>query len=201
GPGVATLGSPGTADAALTVGAVDRDESLAEFSSRGPRPGDLAVKPDLTAPGVGIVAARAAGTSMGQVVDEWYTAADGTSMAAPHVAGAAALLAAQHPDWDGDQLKDALISTAATHPELTPYEQGGGRVDVARAVTQEVTATGSVHLGTFHDEDTEAQTHQVSYRNTGDQEVTLDLELAVTDRAGSAPVQGGLTLSPETVTI
>src|SRR5699024_1985005 len=61
GPGVATLGSPGTADAALTVGAVDRDESLAEFSSRGPRPGDLAVKPDLTAPGVGIVAARAAG--------------------------------------------------------------------------------------------------------------------------------------------
>ncbi|GAB3877487.1 hypothetical protein GCM10029964_026670 [Kibdelosporangium lantanae] len=55
-----TVGSPGSADAALTVGAVDRQDNLAPFSSRGPRTGDGAIKPDITAPGVGIVAAKAA---------------------------------------------------------------------------------------------------------------------------------------------
>src|SRR4051812_1873297 len=55
GPDTGTVGSPGSADAALTVGAVDRDGNLAGFSSRGPRVGDEAVKPDLTGPGVGIV--------------------------------------------------------------------------------------------------------------------------------------------------
>lgn len=54
-----TVLSPGTADAALTVGAAQRDDSLATFSSRGPRVADGAVKPDLTAPGVDIVAAKA----------------------------------------------------------------------------------------------------------------------------------------------
>ncbi|MFF4291913.1 S8 family serine peptidase, partial [Streptomyces sp. NPDC001633] len=90
--GDSTIGSPGAADAALTVGAVDRDDSLASFSSRGPRLGDKAVKPDVTAPGVGIVAARASGTTMGDPVDANYTAASGTSMATPHVAGAVALI-------------------------------------------------------------------------------------------------------------
>lgn len=201
GPGASTIGSPGSADAALTVGAVDRDESLAEFSSRGPRLNDLAVKPDLTAPGVGIVAARASGTAMGNPVDDLYTAANGTSMAAPHVAGAAALLAAQHPDWDGEQLKDALTSTALTNPDLTTYEQGGGRVDLSRAVTQELTATGSLHLGTYEDDATEAETFEVTYTNTGAEELTLDLAVDLSDRGGDAPGDGGVTLSDDTVTV
>nr|WP_168516349.1 S8 family serine peptidase [Streptomyces sp. S1D4-11]QIZ01111.1 S8 family serine peptidase [Streptomyces sp. S1D4-11] len=56
--GPQTVGSPGVADAALTAGAVDRNDRLAAFSSRGPRHGDRVVKPDVTAPGVGIVEAR-----------------------------------------------------------------------------------------------------------------------------------------------
>ena len=92
-----TVGSPGAAASALTVGAVDRDDNLAEFSSRGPRLGDNGLKPEITAPGVGIVAARAAGTTMGTPVDDAYTTASGTSMATPHVAGAAAILAQEHP--------------------------------------------------------------------------------------------------------
>jgi len=148
-----TVGSPGLAPAALTVGAVDRDETLAEFSSRGPTAGDLGLKPEITAPGVGIVAARATGTTMGSPVDALYTAASGTSMATPHVAGAAALLAQQNPDWSGRRLKDALISTAEPNPELGVYAQGGGRVDVARAVNQTVTASGIADFATVVDGD------------------------------------------------
>ena len=62
--------------------------------------GDVAIKPDITAPGVDIAAARASGTSMGTPVDALYTRVSGTSMAAPHVAGAAALLAAAAPGLD-----------------------------------------------------------------------------------------------------
>ncbi len=87
-----TVSSPGSADAALTVGAVDRSDALADFSSEGPRIGDGAVKPDITAPGVDIVAARATGTAMGSTVDDFYTAESGTSArpapaAPPHPPG------------------------------------------------------------------------------------------------------------------
>lgn len=77
---------PGAADAALTVGAVDKSDALADFSSRGPRLGDMAIKPEITAPGVDIVAARAAGTNLGTPVGTDYTTLNGTSMATPHVA-------------------------------------------------------------------------------------------------------------------
>ena len=199
GPGGSTVGTPGAADRALTVGAVDRDESLAEFSSRGPRLGDLAIKPDITAPGVDIAAARASGTSMGTPVDALYTRASGTSMAAPHVAGAAALLAAQHPTWTGDQLKDGLVSTARPG-DLTEVEQGGGRVDVTRAVTQGVYGTGTVYLGSLTP-GSPAVTEQITWTNTTDQDVELDLELDVTKLSGDAPAPGALTLGADSVTV
>ncbi|WP_347403581.1 S8 family serine peptidase [Solwaraspora sp. WMMD406] len=109
-----TIGSPGSADAALTVGAVDRDDSLADFSSRGPRVGDDAVKPDITAPGVDIVAARAQGTTLDIPIDEHYVSAPGTSMSAPHVTGAVALLAQQQPGWTAQQFKSTLRSCFST---------------------------------------------------------------------------------------
>ncbi|GAA2142071.1 S8 family serine peptidase [Streptomyces synnematoformans] len=182
GPRSATVGSPGAADAALTVGAVDRDDALADFSSRGPRVGDLAVKPDITAPGVDIVAARAAGTSMGTPVDDLYTAASGTSMAAPHVAGAAALIAQRHPDWTARQLKDALVSTAQRHDSRTVYQQGGGRVDAARADAQQVYATGTLGFGGV-DEGGEPVRREITYTNASDAPVTLQLDVSL--RAGS----------------
>lgn len=200
GPGASTIGTPGSADASLTVGAVDRDESLADFSSRGPRLGDLAIKPDLTAPGVDIVAARATGTSMGAPVDDLYTAASGTSMAAPHVAGAAVLLKQQHPDWTGEQLKDALVSTARPG-DLTEFEQGGGRVDVARATNQAISSTGTVNLGDLTDDRTEPVVRDLTWTNTGSEPVTLDLDLDVTDLGGEAPAAGALILSAENVTV
>ncbi|WP_210638315.1 S8 family serine peptidase [Streptomyces sp. GESEQ-13] len=201
GPGQGTIGSPAAADAALTVGAVDRDDSLADFSSRGPRTGDGAVKPDVTAPGVGIVAARAAGTTMGQIVDASYVAASGTSMAAPHVAGAAALLAQQHPDWTAGRLKDALTSTARLIDGQRVTEQGGGRIDVAAASRTPVLATAGLSLGTYTADDTGTRTHTVRYTNVSGRDLTLDVRTALATSGGREAADGVLTPAARTVTV
>ncbi|MGW1057073.1 S8 family serine peptidase [Micromonospora rubida] len=194
--GASTLGSPGTADAALTVGAVDDADDLAYFSSRGPRIGDGAIKPEITAPGVAIVAARAAGTSLGKPVDPQYTSASGTSMATPHVAGAAAILAQQHPAWTAERLKAQLVSTAKAHASDPVFSQGAGRVDVSRAIKQNVFGTGVVNYGIVQWDSTASVVKQVTYTNEGDQPVTLALSL----RGAGLPA-GLLSLGAETVTV
>ncbi|MEV1065542.1 S8 family serine peptidase [Streptomyces sp. NPDC050263] len=181
GPGEQTLGTPGIADSALTVGAVDKSDKLAAFSSRGPRPGDFAVKPEITAPGVSITAARAAGTTMGTPVDANYTTANGTSMATPHVAGAAALVAQAHPDWTGEQIKQSLASTAKTNADNSVFEQGDGRVDVVRAVGQNVFATSALSFGKFEDGDTGVVTKDITYTNTTDKAVELKISSSLAD--------------------
>ncbi|AWB94020.1 peptidase S8 [Aeromicrobium chenweiae] len=183
------VSTPSTAPSALSVAAVDRDESLAEFSSRGPRSVDGGLKPEISAPGVAIVAARAQGTSMGEPVDALYTASSGTSMATPHVAGAAALLAQQHPAWTGQQLKDALVSTARPNAALGVYEQGAGRVDLTRAVDQQVTATGVADFG-LRDDTATPLTRTVTYRNEGSDDITLDLDLSVRNLDDSRAGEG-----------
>lgn len=192
-----TVGTPGAAASALTVGAVDREDKLADFSSRGPRLGDAGLKPEITAPGVDIIAARATGTAMGQPVDNLYTAASGTSMATPHVSGAAALLAQQHPDWKADQLKNALVSTAKTQPQQTVYQQGAGRVDLTRAVAQKVTASGVADFGV---QTAEAGTRTITYRNDSGSAVTLNLSVQVTNLDDKQPETDGFGL-PATVTV
>jgi subtilisin family serine protease len=196
-----TVGAPGAASAALTVGAVDRTENLAEFSSRGPRLGDLAIKPEITAPGVGIVAARAGGTSMGTPVDEHYTAASGTSMAAPHVAGAAALLAQAHPDWAASALKDALVSTANPHDDLNVFEQGGGRVDVARAVGQKVHGTGVLNFGIHAEPAGPPVIRPVTYTNNTRAAVPLKLRADIRNLDTGAVDREAVTMAPDQVVV
>ncbi|MFB9737695.1 S8 family serine peptidase [Streptomyces thermocoprophilus] len=193
-----SIGSPGSADAALTVGAVDSADRAAWFTSGGPRYGDNALKPDLSAPGVGILAARSALTPGSRP----YTSMDGTSMATPHVAGVAALLAEQHPDWTGAQLKDALMSTSE-RLDAPAYQLGAGRVSVPDAVGARVTATGSADLG-FHSWPYEANkpvTRTVTYTNHTDTPVELTLSLTglpdgvatLADSALTVPAHGTAT--------
>jgi len=204
GPEEESVESPGSADAALTVGAVDKSDELAFFSSRGPRVGDGAIKPDVTAPGVEIVAARAAGTEMGPPVGDHYVSADGTSMAAPHVAGAAALLAQQHPEWTGEQLKRVLVASAVPHPDVTVLEQGAGRVDVSRALTQTVT-TDPVSLSfgraEWPHEDDEPVTKTVTYHNSGSSDVTLELAVTLTGPDGEPAPASAVELSQTSLTV
>ncbi|MEV4114975.1 S8 family serine peptidase [Nonomuraea sp. NPDC049695] len=195
-----TVGSPGSADSALTVGAVDRNEQLAAFSSQGPRVGDHALKPDITAPGVGIVAARSSHAREGQGP---YLSLSGTSMAAPHVAGAAAIMAAQHPGWTPAQLKAALMASARP-AAIGVFGQGAGRVDVARAITQVVTANppglGFGQQRWPHADD-EPITRTLTYTNPGRAPVTLDLSVRAIDGAGR-PLDAPLfSVAPGSVTV
>ncbi|MFF4650853.1 S8 family serine peptidase [Streptomyces sp. NPDC001380] len=183
------IGSPGAADAALTVGAVDSQDRLAYFSSRGPRFRDYAMKPDIAAPGVGILAAKAGGTA----ATGWYTRMDGTSMATPHVAGAAALLAQEHPGWRAQQLKDALMSTAKRLDGYDAYAVGAGRLSVPDAVDASVTATGSAYFGfvPWGQADGGRVDRTLTYTNTSDAPVTLHLRETAAVAGGPYDGAGG----------
>lgn len=120
-------------------------DRLAAFTSAGPRFGDSAIKPDLTAPGVEILSALvASGTGSSPV--------SGTSFSAPHIAGAVAILREIHPDWTPAEIKDVLMNTATdTSRTGVVYPvalQGAGRVrvDVA-AMSTSLVDPGSASFG------------------------------------------------------
>lgn len=131
GPGSRTVGSPGAAADVITVGATDRADGIARFSSRGPT-ADGRVKPDICFPGTDIVAPRAAGTSMGRPLSDLYTAASGTSMATPHASGLAALLLQAKPGLTPQQVKKALMDTALNLGQ-DANAQGAGRAQAEHA--------------------------------------------------------------------
>ncbi|HEX8160456.1 MAG TPA: Ig-like domain-containing protein [Pyrinomonadaceae bacterium] len=147
GPGAGTIESPGTARTAITVAAackaaqVGADSRcatpIASFSSRGPLvfgEEDMQ-KPDLAAPGVLICAARWANAFAGSPLcfDDQHVRISGTSMATPHVAGAAALVRQAFPTYDPSQVKQLLKNSARSLGR--PYdEQGAGEIDVRAAI-------------------------------------------------------------------
>ncbi|MGW1093370.1 S8 family serine peptidase [Streptomyces sp. NPDC002596] len=204
GPGVGTVSAPSIAPHALSVAAVDYVGGVASFSSRGPARAPGVVKPEISAPGVNIVAARAAGTSIGTVQsDPRYTALSGTSMAAPHVAGAAALLAQEHPDWKADRLKSALMGSAtAPQPGQSLYDVGAGVVDAKAALAQTLIAsTGAVDFGRMDtDAGSRTATRTVTLTNSGDAETTVSLAGTLASSGGTTPA-GLLAVSPQSLTL
>ncbi|MFB6676529.1 S8 family serine peptidase [Streptomyces sp. NPDC056390] len=187
-----TVGAPGAAASALTVAAVDRNDERAGFSSQGPLTGTHGLKPDVSAPGVDVTAAAS------QSVPGWtgglYRTMSGTSMATPLVAGTAAILKQRHPDWSGQRIKDALMSTSHRTGD-TPYEVGTGRVDAAAAVESTIEATGSVDAAAYNwpNADAKSTTRTITYRNDGDADQTLALSVNTDDDA--------YTLSATSVTV
>jgi subtilisin family serine protease len=204
GPGEQTVETPGTANSALTVGAVDAADELADFSGRGPRLGDYAMKPDITAPGVDIVAARATGTTLGEPVDQWYTRLSGTSMATPHVAGAAAVMAQRWPAWTPARIKAVLMGTADPHPGLGVYSQGGGRLDLAHAIVQRLIARrANIDYGYFRypQTDLEPVTKALPLLNLADAEATVELRVELEDEDGDPAPAGMATVTPSRLTL
>jgi subtilisin family serine protease len=121
GPAAGTARSPGAGPAAFAVGATDINDEIAGFSSRGPSPCGGFVKPDLSAPGVAVTSAYFGG----------YLAANGTSMATPHVTGAVAVLRSIDPTLTVDDLESLLVLGAVDLGTVGVDDAfGGGRLDL-----------------------------------------------------------------------
>ncbi|MFD7547601.1 S8 family serine peptidase [Streptomyces sp. NPDC059816] len=206
GPGAGTIESPGSADAALTVGAVDDSDRTARFSAVGPRFGDGAVKPDVTGPGVDTTAASAAGSTLARRYGEnppGYLSISGTSMAAPHAAGAAALLKQRNPDWSGARIKSVLTASAEDGGHGV-FQQGTGRIAVGAALKQSVvsdTATVAFGRQQWPHTDDRPVTKEITYRNLGDREVVLELTARGLDPQGRPAPAGFFTLGADRVTV
>ena len=168
-----TIGTPGAAEKVITVGASDKEDVLAYFSSKGPTL-DLRVKPDIVAPGVDIIAPRASGTSMGYPYNDYYMEASGTSMATPHVAGAAALILQVHPDWTPEEVKNALISTA-DDLGYNVYQQGGGRIYVPSAANPKIL----VNPATTNFKNLDTTSGTITFKNLDTVQRTLTLDVTV----------------------
>ena len=173
-------------------------ERLASFTSGGPRNGDSALKPDITAPGVSIQSTRSSSGNRGARLS-------GTSMAAPHVTGVAALVRQAHPDWDTQDLKAAIVNTGQSDTahvaNFNPRIGGTGLVNPVDATRTSVVAigddgTGSLSFGFAELAHDFRGIKQVRLHNSGDTPVTFNV--------GSSVPSGRphtLTTSRSTVTI
>jgi subtilisin family serine protease len=129
--GYGSVDSPGSTPDAITVAAATSTNAIAGFSSAGPTPVSLQMKPDVSAPGVNVLSSL-------PTSNQTWGLLSGTSMATPHVSGAVALLLERHPDWTVAQVKSALVETgdpihASSGVEVPTTREGGGIIDVPRA--------------------------------------------------------------------
>ena len=209
--------NPG-ATAAFTAGAPKpgRGDVMAAFSSRGP--GGPTLKPDVTAPGVQILAGHTPTPfdSDGGPPGQYFQAIAGTSMSSPHVAGAALLLAALHPDWTPGQIRSALMTTARTNlvkEDLTtpadPFDRGAGHIDLtvagSPALTFDETAENMALLGADALTAVDLNLPSVNAPVLPGRLTTVRTATNVTDRtvvfrtAASAPEGSRITVEPRVV--
>ncbi|MDQ0269262.1 S8 family serine peptidase [Cytobacillus purgationiresistens] len=124
---------------------MEEKDILADFSSRGPVTSTWEIKPDVVAPGVAI----------NSTIPGGYLPLQGTSMAAPHVAGAAVLLKQAHSDWGPEKIKAALMNTAKPIANeegvlYRAYEQGAGRIQLEEALNSpSLVMPASLQFGKF----------------------------------------------------
>ena len=130
--GYGSISSPANSPDAITVGATTLNHTIADFSSGGPTPVSLLLKPDVAAPGVAITSSLPVNQAGP------FGALSGTSMAAPQVSGAVALLLERHPTWTVAEVKSALVQTGDPvrndhGHEVSVLREGGGLIDLVRA--------------------------------------------------------------------
>jgi serine protease AprX len=157
GPGASTITMPGDDPFVITVGAIDdngtdtvADDATATWSSNGPTTFDRLAKPDLVAPGRRMVSLRSPGSALDRLFPERevtaagastadYFTLSGTSMAAPMVTGAVALMLEKQPTLRPRQVKQRLISTAQPLGFGTTFTRGAGLLDALAAVGSSAT--------------------------------------------------------------
>ncbi|MFA0811011.1 S8 family peptidase [Microbulbifer epialgicus] len=187
GPFFNSIGSPGSAEEIVTVGAVDGAGHLADFSSRGMFGTSLdlssnSVKPEIVAPGVDITSANLGGG---------FRTDSGTSYAAPHVAGAAALLRQLHPQLTSAEIKALLVNRAAQVVGQLA-EVGNGQLDAfAAASARFLVSPPTLYAGHFGQGAHSRRSLQVTVKN-----LSAPSEFAVAD-GGSFPAGTDLELSTD----
>jgi hypothetical protein len=139
--GYYTIANPGTAPSALTVGASQNGDNLAWFSSKGPTFGNSFLKPELVAPGVDILSGALGGT---------LTKLSGTSMATPHVAGAAAIIKQMNPLYRPDEVKNILQNNTKnlTGNNTNIFDIGKGLLNIRNCLeSKSIISPSMLNLG------------------------------------------------------
>jgi minor extracellular serine protease Vpr len=170
---------------------------IAGFSSRGPTPFTYLIKPDLTAPGVNVYSS---------VFDNEFAMNQGTSMAAPHLAGSAALLLDLNPDWSPADVKSALVNTAkrpvwdhvtGTNPTGV-LTRGGGRADLQAANSTPLTIDpASASFGYWTGNKDVSASLELSVRNVSEDTQICDIAVTGSDIVSTST---SLTLGPDETT-
>ena len=160
GLGTGSINIASISEDAISVGAVDKLDNLAGFTSIGPAPNGIS-KPDLVAPGVDINSTCLGGG---------YCTMSGTSMATPHVAGAVAILKQAHPEWTVNQTRQALMFSAKD-TNYWPIAQGSGRINISAAINNTIwTDKNYLNFTVFAGETTQTD---ITITNNGTEQLNL----------------------------
>ena len=177
GPHYETINCPGNARKALTVGASNSSNGVASFSSRGPViwEDEVFLKPEVVAPGVKICSAQWDSAYNEYLCkDDKHINLTGTSMAAPHVAGAAALLKQAHPDFSVEDIKSSLMLTATDLGDEI-IVQGTGRINVTKAYNTSILTYPQTIDISFQGDGNTVGSKEVRIKNLRPYQITVNI--------------------------